>query len=59
MAYIIHKLIIIIFDIFFLEVEIVDSKLLEARNNYAKRALKMLFNGSQKTFQVKTTLCNK
>ena len=37
----------------FLEIEIVDSKLLEARNNYAKRALKMLFNGSQKTFQVR------
>lgn len=29
-----------------------DAKLTEARNNYAKRALKTLFNGSQKTFQV-------
>ncbi|XP_011494610.1 PREDICTED: uncharacterized protein LOC105359663 [Ceratosolen solmsi marchali] len=42
---------------FLQEVEIVDSKLLEARNNYAKRALKMLFNGSQKTFQVLLNDC--
>lgn len=27
-------------------------RLTETRNNYAKRALKTLFNGSQKTFQV-------
>lgn len=26
---------------------------MEARHNYAKRALKTLFNGSQKTFQVR------
>ncbi|XP_058795676.1 uncharacterized protein LOC131666784 [Phymastichus coffea] len=39
------------------EIEIVDSKLSDARNNYAKRALKMLFNGSQKTFQVLLNDC--
>lgn len=34
-------------------------KLTEARHNYAKRALKILFNGSQKTFQVQknTNIC--
>lgn len=37
---------------FFIESEICDMKLTEARHNYAKRALKTLFNGSQKTFQV-------
>ncbi|XP_008209531.1 uncharacterized protein LOC100680291 [Nasonia vitripennis] len=42
---------------FLQEIEIVDSKLLEARNSYAKRALKMLFNGSQKTFQVLLNDC--
>lgn len=34
------------------ETEINDGRLAEARQNYAKRALKTLFNGSQKTFQV-------
>lgn len=37
---------------FLQEIEICDSKLTEARHNYAKRALKTIFNGSQKTFQV-------
>lgn len=37
---------------FFIESEICDRKLIEARHNYSKRALKTLFNGSQKTFQV-------
>jgi len=32
-------------------------KLTEARHNYAKRALKTLFNGSQKTFQVLRHMC--
>lgn len=34
------------------ETEIIDPKLTELRHNYAKRALKTLFNGSPKTFQV-------
>lgn len=34
-----------------------DIRLTEARNNYAKRALKTLFNGSQKTFQVLINDC--
>lgn len=38
---------------FIQENEICDAKLTEARHSYAKRALKTLFNGSQKTFQVK------
>lgn len=33
-------------------------KLTEARHNYAKRALKTLFNGSQKTFQVYRNIYN-
>lgn len=37
--------------------EICDKKLSEARINYAKRALKTLFNGSQKTFQVLLNDC--
>ncbi|EGI69529.1 hypothetical protein G5I_01819 [Acromyrmex echinatior] len=37
--------------------EICDLKLTEARHNYAKRALKTLFNGSQKTFQVLLNDC--
>ncbi|XP_029178909.1 uncharacterized protein LOC114946541 [Nylanderia fulva] len=37
--------------------EICDKKLSEARFNYAKRALKTLFNGSQKTFQVLLNDC--
>ncbi|KAL6431131.1 hypothetical protein ACFW04_007099 [Cataglyphis niger] len=37
--------------------EICDKKLTEARINYAKRALKTLFNGSQKTFQVLLNDC--
>ncbi|KMR00424.1 transcription initiation factor tfiid subunit 6 [Lasius niger] len=37
--------------------EICDKKLSEARDNYAKRALKTLFNGSQKTFQVLLNDC--
>lgn len=41
-----------IYLIFFIESEICDIRLTETRNNYAKRALKTLFNGSQKTFQV-------
>ncbi|XP_020282901.1 uncharacterized protein LOC109854334 [Pseudomyrmex gracilis] len=39
------------------ESEICDIKLTEARNNYAQRALKTLFNGSQKTFQVLLNDC--
>lgn len=39
--------------LFSVESEICDLKLMEARHNYAKRALKTLFNGSQKTFQVR------
>ncbi|CAK9799283.1 hypothetical protein ANTQUA_LOCUS1949 [Anthophora quadrimaculata] len=39
------------------ETEICDVRLTEARNNYAKRALKTLFNGSQKTFQVLINDC--
>ncbi|KAK9301262.1 hypothetical protein QLX08_006336 [Tetragonisca angustula] len=42
---------------FIQESEICDIRLTEARNNYAKRALKTLFNGSQKTFQVLTNDC--
>lgn len=41
-----------IFLFFSIDNEICDKKLTEARVNYAKRALKTLFNGSQKTFQV-------
>lgn len=37
--------------------EVCDVKLTEARSNYAKRALKTLFNGSQKTFQVLVNDC--
>lgn len=37
---------------FSIDNEICDKKLTEARISYAKRALKTLFNGSQKTFQV-------
>ncbi|KAL6260961.1 hypothetical protein P5V15_008489 [Pogonomyrmex californicus] len=42
---------------FLQESEICDMKLTEARHNYAKRALKTLFNGSQKTFQVLLNDC--
>ncbi|KOX79847.1 hypothetical protein WN51_11458 [Melipona quadrifasciata] len=42
---------------FIQESEICDIRLTEARNNYAKRALKTLFNGSQKTFQVLINDC--
>ncbi|XP_053983275.1 uncharacterized protein LOC128886913 isoform X2 [Hylaeus anthracinus] len=42
---------------FIQESEICDARLAEARNNYAKRALKTLFNGSQKTFQVLINDC--
>ncbi|XP_043684626.1 uncharacterized protein LOC122636962 [Vespula pensylvanica] len=42
---------------FIQEVEVCDVKLTEARYNYAKRALKTLFNGSQKTFQVLVNDC--
>lgn len=42
---------------FLQESEICDLKLTEARHNYAKRALKTLFNGSQKTFQVLLNDC--
>ncbi|XP_012217019.1 uncharacterized protein [Linepithema humile] len=42
---------------FLQESEICDLKLMEARHNYAKRALKTLFNGSQKTFQVLLNDC--
>ncbi|XP_043268493.1 uncharacterized protein [Venturia canescens] len=42
---------------FLQEREISDSELTEARHNYAKRALKTLFNGSQKTFQVLLNDC--
>ncbi|XP_024882287.1 uncharacterized protein LOC112461317 [Temnothorax curvispinosus] len=42
---------------FLQESEICDKKLTEARHNYAKRALKTLFNGSQKTFQVLLNDC--
>ncbi|OAD54356.1 hypothetical protein WN48_08070 [Eufriesea mexicana] len=42
---------------FIQESEICDVRLTEARNNYAKRALKTLFNGSQKTFQVLINDC--
>ncbi|XP_076752456.1 uncharacterized protein LOC143424337 isoform X1 [Xylocopa sonorina] len=42
---------------FIQESEICDGRLTEARNNYAKRALKTLFNGSQKTFQVLINDC--
>ncbi|XP_066585279.1 uncharacterized protein [Prorops nasuta] len=42
---------------FIQESEICDIKLSEARNNYAKRALKILFNGSQKTFQILLNDC--
>lgn len=37
---------------YLLETEVFDSKLIESRHTYAKKALKILFNGSQKTFQV-------
>ncbi|XP_012253083.2 uncharacterized protein LOC105684364 [Athalia rosae] len=40
------------------ETEISDTRLAEARQNYAKRALKTLFNGSQKTFQVLLNDCS-
>ncbi|KAG7207442.1 hypothetical protein KM043_009084 [Ampulex compressa] len=39
------------------ESEVCDIRLTEARHNYAKRALKTLFNGSQKTFQVLINDC--
>ncbi|XP_034949329.1 uncharacterized protein [Chelonus insularis] len=39
------------------ETEMVDPKLTELRHNYAKKALKTLFNGSQKTFQVLLNDC--
>lgn len=42
---------------FIQEMEACDVKLTEARYNYAKRALKTLFNGSQKTFQVLINDC--
>ncbi|XP_014474277.1 PREDICTED: uncharacterized protein LOC106744219 isoform X2 [Dinoponera quadriceps] len=42
---------------FLQESEICDLKLTEARHNYAKRALKTLFNGSHKTFQVLINDC--
>ncbi|XP_043506242.1 uncharacterized protein LOC122526773 isoform X2 [Polistes fuscatus] len=42
---------------FIQEMEVCDVKLTEARYNYAKRALKTLFNGSQKTFQVLVNDC--
>ncbi|KAJ8679530.1 hypothetical protein QAD02_015317 [Eretmocerus hayati] len=42
---------------FLQELEVVDSKLVDARNNYAKRALKMLYNGSQKNFQALLNDC--
>ncbi|XP_046620346.1 uncharacterized protein LOC124305226 [Neodiprion virginianus] len=40
------------------ETEINDSRITEARQNYTKRALKTLFNGSQKTFQVLLNDCS-
>lgn len=43
---------------FLKETEINDTRLAEARRNYAKRALKTLFNGSQKTFQVLLNDCS-
>ncbi|XP_006614396.1 uncharacterized protein LOC102674875 [Apis dorsata] len=43
---------------FIQESEICDIRLTETRNNYAKRALKTLFNGSQKTFQVLINDCS-
>lgn len=39
------------------ETEICNTKLNETRQNYAKKALKTLFNGSQKTFQVLLNDC--
>ncbi|EFN75287.1 hypothetical protein EAI_03110 [Harpegnathos saltator] len=42
---------------FLQESEVCDLRLTEARHNYAKRALKTLFNGSQKTFQVLINDC--
>ncbi|XP_015605386.1 uncharacterized protein LOC107272600 isoform X2 [Cephus cinctus] len=39
------------------ESEVADSRLTDARNSYAKKALKTLFNGSQKTFQVLLNDC--
>ncbi|XP_015115665.1 uncharacterized protein LOC107040210 [Diachasma alloeum] len=40
------------------ETEICDAKLTETRHSYAKRALKTIFNGSQKTFQVLLNDCS-
>ncbi|KAK0080750.1 hypothetical protein PV325_013377 [Microctonus aethiopoides] len=42
---------------YLLETEVFDSKLIESRHTYAKKALKILFNGSQKTFQVLLNDC--
>ncbi|XP_012282456.1 uncharacterized protein LOC105700835 [Orussus abietinus] len=42
---------------FLQETEVTDAKLVEARHSYTKRALKTLFNGSQKTFQVLLNDC--
>lgn len=42
---------------FLQESEICGIKLTEARHNYAKRTLKTIFNGSQKTFQVLLNDC--
>ncbi|KAF7990385.1 hypothetical protein HCN44_000190 [Aphidius gifuensis] len=42
---------------FIQETEICNTKLNETRQNYAKKALKTLFNGSQKTFQVLLNDC--
>lgn len=39
------------------ETEITDARLREARDNYAKRAIKTIFNGSHKTFQVLLNDC--
>ncbi|KAH0569071.1 uncharacterized protein LOC123273216 [Cotesia glomerata] len=39
------------------EDEFIDAKLTEFRHAYAKRALKILFNGSKKTFQVLLNDC--
>ncbi|KAK0178815.1 hypothetical protein PV327_007663 [Microctonus hyperodae] len=42
---------------YLVETEVFDSKLIESRHTYAKKALKILFNGSQKTFQVLLNDC--
>lgn len=43
---------------FLQETECSDGKLIDARHSYAKKALKTLFNGSQKTFQVLLNDCS-